>query len=157
MLLAITLYMSFVYGVVYLLFEAYPFVFQQVRGWCTKSTDRSCLEPRLQRGRERTHLSRLFCRWRTCRPSVRVFRTPTTPSLIIQVPDNRRTPLSALCQGASPGPARAGEETRALGRHRLVYGHRPLLVWLDVVLEHPLDQPCPRGRIDRGRGAGHVC
>ena len=27
MLLAVTLYMSFVYGLVYLLFEAYPFVF----------------------------------------------------------------------------------------------------------------------------------
>lgn len=30
MLLAITLYMSFVYGVVYLLFEAFPFVFVNV-------------------------------------------------------------------------------------------------------------------------------
>jgi hypothetical protein len=30
MLLAITLYMSFVYGVVYLLFEAFPYVFVQV-------------------------------------------------------------------------------------------------------------------------------
>ena len=30
MLLAITLYMSFVYGVVYLLFEAFPFVFVRV-------------------------------------------------------------------------------------------------------------------------------
>lgn len=30
MLLAITVYMSFVYGVVYLLFEALPFVFIQV-------------------------------------------------------------------------------------------------------------------------------
>jgi hypothetical protein len=30
MLLAVTLYMSFVYGVVYLLFEAFPFVFVMV-------------------------------------------------------------------------------------------------------------------------------
>lgn len=33
MLLAVTLYMSFVYGVVYLLFEAYPFVFEQTHGF----------------------------------------------------------------------------------------------------------------------------
>lgn len=33
MLLAITLYMSFVYGVVYLLFEAYPIVFQEGHGF----------------------------------------------------------------------------------------------------------------------------
>lgn len=30
MLLAVTLYMSFVYGLVYLLFEAFPFVFVNV-------------------------------------------------------------------------------------------------------------------------------
>ena len=30
MLLAVTLYMSFVYGLVYLLFEAFPFVFVMV-------------------------------------------------------------------------------------------------------------------------------
>jgi len=35
MLLAVTLYMSFVYGVVYLLFEAYPFVFTAERGFNT--------------------------------------------------------------------------------------------------------------------------
>lgn len=33
MLMALTTYMSFVYGVVYLLFEAFPFVFQQVHGF----------------------------------------------------------------------------------------------------------------------------
>lgn len=33
MLLAVTLYMSFVYGVVYLLFEAYPFVFVYNHGF----------------------------------------------------------------------------------------------------------------------------
>jgi hypothetical protein len=33
MLMAVTLYMSFVYGVVYLLFEAYPFVFEQNHGF----------------------------------------------------------------------------------------------------------------------------
>jgi hypothetical protein len=33
MLLAVTLYMSFVYGVVYLLFEAYPFVFERNHGF----------------------------------------------------------------------------------------------------------------------------
>jgi MFS family permease len=33
MLMAVTLYMSFVYGVVYLLFEAFPFVFQQNHGF----------------------------------------------------------------------------------------------------------------------------
>lgn len=33
MLLAITIYMSFVYGVLYLLFEAYPIVFQQGHGF----------------------------------------------------------------------------------------------------------------------------
>ncbi len=33
MLMAVTLYMSFVYGVVYLLFEAYPFVFEEVHGF----------------------------------------------------------------------------------------------------------------------------
>lgn len=35
MLLAVTLYMSFVYGVVYLLFEAYPFVFVYNHGFNT--------------------------------------------------------------------------------------------------------------------------
>lgn len=33
MLLAITIYMSFVYGVLYLLFEAFPFVFEQKHGF----------------------------------------------------------------------------------------------------------------------------
>jgi hypothetical protein len=33
MLMAVTLYMSFVYGLVYLLFEAYPFVFVQNHGF----------------------------------------------------------------------------------------------------------------------------
>ena len=35
MLLAVTLYMSFVYGVVYLLFEAYPYVFIKNHGFNT--------------------------------------------------------------------------------------------------------------------------
>lgn len=35
MLLAVTLYMSFVYGVVYLLFEAFPFVFIVNHGFNT--------------------------------------------------------------------------------------------------------------------------
>ena len=33
MLMAVTLYMSFVYGIVYLLFEAYPFVFENNHGF----------------------------------------------------------------------------------------------------------------------------
>ena len=33
MLMAVTVYMSFVYGVVYLLFEAYPFVFERNHGF----------------------------------------------------------------------------------------------------------------------------
>jgi len=33
MLAAVTLYQSFVYGVVYLLFEAYPFVFERNHGF----------------------------------------------------------------------------------------------------------------------------
>lgn len=33
MLLALTLYLSFVYGIVYLLFEAVPLVFQDNHGW----------------------------------------------------------------------------------------------------------------------------
>jgi hypothetical protein len=33
MLLSVTVYMSFVYGVVYLLFEAYPFVFIENHGF----------------------------------------------------------------------------------------------------------------------------
>lgn len=32
-LLLITIYMAFVYGIIYLLFEAYPISFQQGRGW----------------------------------------------------------------------------------------------------------------------------
>ena len=32
-LLLITLYMSFIYGVVYLFFEAYPIAFQEQRHW----------------------------------------------------------------------------------------------------------------------------
>jgi hypothetical protein len=35
MLLSVTIYMSFVYGVVYLLFEAYPFVFIKNHGFNT--------------------------------------------------------------------------------------------------------------------------
>lgn len=35
MLLAVTVYMSFVYGVVYLLFEAFPFVFIYNHGFNT--------------------------------------------------------------------------------------------------------------------------
>ena len=33
MLLSVTLYMSFIYGVVYLLFEAFPFVFEKNHGF----------------------------------------------------------------------------------------------------------------------------
>ena len=35
MLLSVTLYMSFIYGVVYLLFEAFPFVFEKNHGFNT--------------------------------------------------------------------------------------------------------------------------
>ena len=32
-LVLITLYMAFIYGLIYLFFESYPVAFQEVRGW----------------------------------------------------------------------------------------------------------------------------